>query len=70
MMPKPSMRLSAMKMGTVGNVFAEVGAKVLARMSISSASTRSSAAGATASKTVASSVGIEVDDIDGDFMDL
>ena len=74
--PKPSMRLSAMNMGTVRNAFAGVGAKVSARMSINSASTRSSA-GATASNTVASSVGgmgmgmgIGMDDIDGDFMDL
>ena len=65
-MPKPSMRLSAMKMGTVRNAFAGVGAKVSARMSINSASTRSSA-GATASNTV---VGMGMDDTDGDFMDL
>ena len=63
--PKPSMRLSAMNMGSVRNAFAGVGAKVSARMSINSASTRSSA-GATASNTVASGM----DDIDGDFMDL
>ena len=73
--PKPSMRLSSMKMGTVRNAFAGVGAKVSARMSVvSSASTRSSAGGgggATARNTVASSVGIGMmDDIDGDFMDL
>jgi len=63
-----------MKMGTVRNAFAGVGAKVSARMSVSSASTRSSAGGggATARNTVASSVvGIGMDDdIDGDFMDL
>lgn len=67
--PKPSTRLSAMNMGSVRNAFAGVGAKVSARMSINSASTRSSA-GATASNTVASSVGMGMDDIDGDFMDL
>ena len=58
-----------MKMGTVRNAFAGVGAKVSARMSINSASTRSSA-GAAASDTVAPSVGMGMDDIDGDFMDL
>ena len=58
-----------MKMGTVRNAFAGVGAKVSARMSINSASTRSSA-GAAASNTVAPSVGMGMDDIDGDFMDL
>jgi hypothetical protein len=70
--PKPGMRLSAMNMGTVRNAFAGVGAKVSARMSINSASTRGSAS--TASHTVAPSVGmgmgIGIDDIDGDFMDL
>ena len=74
--PKPSMRLSAMNMGTVRNAFAGVGAKVSARMSINSASTRSSAGAAASSNTVASSVGMGVgigigmDDIDGDFMNL
>ena len=58
-----------MKMGTVRNAFAGVGAKVSARMSINSASTRSSA-GAAASDTVAPSVRMGMDDIDGDFMDL
>ena len=68
--PKLGMRLSAMNMGTVRNAFAGVGAKVSARMSINSASTRGSAN--TASHTVAPSVGMGmgIDDIDGDFMDL
>ena len=70
-MPKPSIRLSSMKMDTVRNAFAGVGAKVSARMSISSASTRSSAGGVTtASNPVASSVEMGMDDIDGDFMNL
>ena len=73
--PKPSMRLSAMNMGTVRNAFAGVGAKVSARMSINSASTRSSAGAAASSNTVASTtagmgIGIGMDGIDGDFMDL
>ena len=69
--PKPSMRLSAMNMGTVRNAFAGVGAKVSARMSSNSASTRGSA-GIAAGNTVAPGVGmgIGMDDIDGDFMDL
>jgi hypothetical protein len=70
--PKPSsMRLSAMNMGTVRNAYAGVGAKVSARMSINSASTRSSAGPAAASSTVVSSVGMGTGiGMDGDFMDL
>ena len=69
--PKPRMRLSAMNMGTVRNAFAEVGAKVSARMSSNSALTRGSA-GIAAGGTVAPIVGmgIGMDDTDGDFMDL
>ena len=66
--PRPSMRLSAMNMGTVRNAFAGVGAKVSARMSMNSASTRGS--GTAAGNTVAPSVGVGTDDIEGDFMDL
>jgi len=67
--PRPSTRLSAVNIGTVRSAFAGVGAKVSARMSINSASTRGSA-GAAAGNAVASSMGMEMDDFDGDFMDL
>ncbi|KAF8800236.1 hypothetical protein BYT27DRAFT_7217155 [Phlegmacium glaucopus] len=67
--PRPNTRLSAMNMGTVRNAFAGVGAKVSARMSINSASTRGSA-GAAAGNAVVSSMGMGMDDFDGDFMDL
>ena len=67
--PRPIMRLSPMNMGIVRSAFAGMGAKVSARMSINSASTRSSA-GAAGGNAAASKMGMGMDDIDGDFMDL
>lgn len=69
--PRPSIRLSAMNIGTVRSAFAGVGAKVSARMSINSASMRGSVGVvAAAGNPVGSSLGMGMYDGDGDFMDL
>ena len=67
--PRPSMRLSAMNMGTMRSAFAGVGAKVSARMSVNNATTRGGVSAGTGN-AAASSLDVSMGVDDGDFMDL